>query len=868
MGIFASDGPSQRKPCMLVASGIDLQQVLSFLDWKQRAEALVLSKEVRQNLGPAASSTTEGDNAYYWRFLCERLGEEHNLHVPRSSSNETMPPLGVAPSWRSLFLELYAMRRRLDGTEQAGVSSDAAEQTEADEETHKKERFAIMVAARFRAAVGNQAEEEQQAVVLPLHQKVQIIRDKYGCNRKEAMEMIVQQRGWKGTSSPSSNEEEDEDGEENRGASTSASSKSEAPAAPSEEDDEEVDGFAVEDEQVDQENVGSDNLKASILAIREEAGSVLAVAPGVGLRDFAFDRVFSDKTQQFSTYDSCAQRLVMDFLNGYNTSIICYGQTGSGKTHTMFGPQRISSPEDNGIVPRACQEILGSMRHRRSRGMQIELGLSYVEVFGGEVSDLLKEGKVVGQGQDGRYASVRATDRVGHRYVLDGHTECKVESWEEVNALLESGDRSKRLAATAMNERSTRAHTLLVLTLKQTTASGYEVQSRLFLADLGGSERLSKSKADAGIKAPVAMVGGVEVGRVGWQEYYARRSRIQETLNINGGLFCLKNVIQVLHRRSQMIQDGVPPHQLPYVPYQDSKLTMLLKDALGGNSRTLVFCTARMDPGNAVESLQTLRFAEQCAQVQQQGGKDTAAAIQAALRQIANEIREVEAEIVRKERWETQLVRREDVDTVGGAFGQGAEYMRTEVKTTSVLVGAEKEREQLELLLQRQADLQGLGGFNEVDYRDMKAKDAQDGGKGVDFRAKDRFGKKMKAKDFEQEVVLADALRSLFRQAAVAAEIFGEREELRRKRLAPRELHPNYFRLALWLRSSWQEAMAAGAAENSFGKTMLDRCQEWSAAFKAAPAARDQELEKLVTQADLRSPIPENIMADIREIVG
>jgi len=472
--------------------------------------------------------------------------------------------------------------------------------------------------------------------------------------------------------------------------------------------------------------------------------------------------------------------------------------------------------------------------------------MSYVEVFGSEVSDLLREGRVVGQDRDGRYANVRATDRVGHRYVLDGHTDFSVESWEDVQRLLASGDQAKRMAATAMNERSTRAHTLLVLTLTQTTPSGLQVRSRLFLADLGGSEKVSKSKADTGTVAPVTVVGGVETGRVGWQEYYHHRQRLQETLAINIGLFALKKVIEALHQRQLMRDQGAPSHLLPYVPYQDSKLTMLLKDALGGASRTLVFCTASMDPQHATESLQTLRFGERCAQVQQRSDADKAASVQAALKQVEDEIKAVEAEIVRNERWETRLVKRRDVDTVAGAFGeQHGNVVREEVIPTSVLVGAEQEREDLERLLQRQLDLQGLGGLASKDYREMTAQEADDGGRGRDFRAKDTFKRVNKAKEFEQEAVLAGSLRHIFRKAKQAEEVFGETEVRRRQRQV---VHGNYYKLAELLRTKWENEVESGTEKRSFGKAMLDLTQEWQAAFKADAGRRDEVLGKFLEE--------------------
>jgi len=552
----------------------------------------------------------------------------------------------------------------------------------------------------------------------------------------------------------------------------------------------------------------------------------------------------------------------MEFLNGRSASIICYGQTASGKTHTMFGPSgsawsadKAARQELAGLVPRSCAEVLDTLQRWRAWGVDVHLGVSYVELFGAEVSDLLREGKVVGQGVEGRYDAVRSTDRVGHRYVLDGHTEWVVESLADIEELLRVGDEAKRRAATAMNERSTRAHTIFILSLAMQRPADDQGSvrarsSRFFFADLGGSEQLSKSKADEGIQAPVTVVGGEEMSRLSWREYYSHRQRIQETLNINKGLFSLKRVIEALQRRSRLAAEGAPQHQLPYVPYQDSKLTMLLQEALGGSSRTVVVATATTDPSHAVESLQTLRFAETCAQVQKRRD-DEAASVTAALGQVGEEIAALQAEIARKERWETRLVRREDVDTVGGAFGEEqTKVSRVEVVPTSVLVGAEEERERLEQLLQRQVDLQGLSSLRGLgkDYRGMRAAAAADGGRGVDFRERDRFSARTKARDFEDEAVLADAIRFFFRKAAGAQIAFGETEWSAKRRLGRDQIPAGYLEVAGALRGAWEDKTALGEESRPFGKAMLDRCQAWAAQLKAEPGSREEALRALLAE--------------------
>jgi len=718
------------------------------------------------------------------------------------------------------------------------------------------EEFKIGVAARLRPADAKDASEEE-GVVLPLHQKVQLVKKQLGCSSKEALSLIMrkQQRLKNGGQDPMPAE---------LGSifqpcqHPGYANKENVPTASGE--------VNRKTEWEDEATKDLADARCSILAVQEEKASLLALTKQSGLREYTFDRVFGERAAQADIFAGSARRLVMEFLNGTSASIICYGQTASGKTHTMFGPPQkglaTTSPELQGLVPRTCAEVLRTVEIWRQRGIEVHLSASYVELFGSEVSDLLRDGQVVGQGRHGRYAAVRATDRVGHRYVLDGHTEYHIESLEEVYELLQHGEVAKRRAATAMNERSTRAHTVFVLSLsvqrrrRQSCEGDLQLparRSRFYFADLGGSEQLAKSKVESA-KAPVTVVGGEEQSRISWQEFYLHRQRLQETMNINKGLFSLKRVIEVLHRRSRMAAEGVPSHALPYVPYQDSKLTMLLQEALGGSARTLIITTATMDPAHAEESLQTLRFAETCAQVQKRREADQAASITVALEKIEQDIKVLQAEIARKERWETRLLRRRDLDTVAGEFGEEAPTVeRTEVIPTTVLVGAEAERSRLEMLLQRQAELQGLCRVTDFgkDYRSMRdeaTKGASDGGRGVEFWLRD-FGARTKAKDFEDEAVLAGALRLLFRSAEHAEVIFGEKHA--RQRLHREELPKGYLDVAAALRDVFQRQVEQGQESRSFGKAMLDRCTSWRAAFKEDASSRDAELAKLVQECGL-----------------
>lgn len=168
--------------------------------------------------------------------------------------------------------------------------------------------------------------------------------------------------------------------------------------------------------------------KASILNVREgRGGGVLAVAPGCGLREFQFSHVLGADVKQGEVYAAAAAPLVADFLNGFNGTLLVYGQTGSGKTFTMFGPHAgggdtcITGPA-RGVVPRAFEEVLGALAARRANGVLAELAVSYVEVFGQEVFDLLRGGQRVGQSRV-----------AGQRYVLDGGCEAPVDSLQQAS---------------------------------------------------------------------------------------------------------------------------------------------------------------------------------------------------------------------------------------------------------------------------------------------------------------------------------------------------------------------------------------------------------------------------------------------------
>jgi kinesin family protein 5 len=387
----------------------------------------------------------------------------------------------------------------------------------------------------------------------------------------------------------------------------------------------------------------------------------------------------------------------------------------------MFGPSGVGAETGQhhslmGVIPRVCAHCFDSlgMRNGQSNGpskrIEASLFVSFIEVYGEQVNDLLNGGSPVGHSQ------VAAT-----RFVMDGAAEVPVTSAQDLLVVLETGEQHKRTASTRMNERSTRAHSLVVLKLvQQRVDNGLTIQSQFYLADLGGSEQIKKSlfPSTAASANPVAEphetasgaastsdndvaaasptsseVGGASnevVDRELMEQEQADRKR--EAVQINMGLLALKRVITALKEKRR------------HIPYQDSKLTMLLSSGLGGDSKTTVVVCASREPQHMAETLSTLRFGEECASVRTRVRKGVAV--------IASLVEEVDArmkvlgDLIRsKERWVNKKVVRVDTNFEAGTLE--ATLGGQEQVMTSVLEGAEKERKELEMLVIRRAELVG-----------------------------------------------------------------------------------------------------------------------------------------------------------------
>ena len=263
---------------------------------------------------------------------------------------------------------------------------------------------------------------------------------------------------------------------------------------------------------------------------------MVSTARGSG-QSFSFDQVFSVSSTQNEVYDGISD-LIQSSLDGYRVCIFSYGQTGSGKTHTMTG-----NFEDEGIIPRSVKHILGqSIDLRKMNGWQITLNVSIVELYNEEVRDLLSNTHVSSESQNKLKISF-SQGRVsisGIKYENIPINDLE-SGMEKLNKLLSQSAKSRTIASTGMNDRSSRSHVLFMLEISCTHQNGTVIQGGLKLVDLAGSERLDRTGT---INDAV---------------------RLKETVNINKSLSSLADVFSALSNKAS------------HVPYRNSKLTLLLQ---------------------------------------------------------------------------------------------------------------------------------------------------------------------------------------------------------------------------------------------------------------------------------------------------
>ncbi|KAJ3185366.1 hypothetical protein HDU85_001416 [Gaertneriomyces sp. JEL0708] len=274
---------------------------------------------------------------------------------------------------------------------------------------------------------------------------------------------------------------------------------------------------------------------------------------------FNFDRVFDWNATQDLVFSYSARATIEDVMRGYNGTIFAYGQTGSGKTHTMMG--QLEDEELKGLTPRIVESIFSTIFSSPPH-MEFTVKVSYMEIYMEKIRDLLNPSS----------DNLPLKEEKGKGVYVKGLLEVFVGSVDEVYEALRVGQKNRMVASTKMNAESSRSHSVFLLTITQKNLTdGTQKAGKLYLVDLAGSERLGKTGA---------------VGQT-----------LEEAKKINLSLSALGNVINAL-------TDNKSTH----IPYRDSKLTRILQESLGGNSRTTLIINASPSSFNEDETLSTLRF--------------------------------------------------------------------------------------------------------------------------------------------------------------------------------------------------------------------------------------------------------------------
>ncbi|KAK1922557.1 P-loop containing nucleoside triphosphate hydrolase protein [Papiliotrema laurentii] len=283
------------------------------------------------------------------------------------------------------------------------------------------------------------------------------------------------------------------------------------------------------------------------------------------VNNFTFDKVFQPKVNQAGVFEEISM-LAQSVLDGYNVCVFAYGQTGSGKSWTMEGGQ---TEETMGMIPRAIDMIFTVSKQLEDRGWKYQMEGQFLEVYNEVINDLL------GSGQFDTKKHEIKLDKDGKMSVTDVIS-VPLSNSRQVSTLLEKARSRRAVAATLMNERSSRSHSVFTLKVKGfNPLTDEKCEAMLNLVDLAGSERLDSSGAGA------------------------NKDRLKETININKSLSALADVIGAL---GQGQQGG-------HVPYRNSTLTRLLQTSLSGSSKTLMLCNVSPLAAHLGETLCSLRFA-------------------------------------------------------------------------------------------------------------------------------------------------------------------------------------------------------------------------------------------------------------------
>lgn len=301
-------------------------------------------------------------------------------------------------------------------------------------------------------------------------------------------------------------------------------------------------------------------------------------------KSFSFDYSYWSHTSpedpcfasQSRVYNDIGKEMLLHAFEGYNVCIFAYGQTGAGKSYTMMGKQEESQA---GIIPQLCEELFEKINDNCNEDMSYSVEVSYMEIYCERVRDLLNP-------KNKGNLRVREHPLLGP-YVED-LSKLAVTSYTDIADLMDAGNKARTVAATNMNETSSRSHAVFTIVFTQKkqdpeTNLSTEKVSKISLVDLAGSERADSTGA--------------------------KGTRLKEGANINKSLTTLGKVISALAEVSKKKK------KTDFIPYRDSVLTWLLRENLGGNSRTAMVAALSPADINYDETLSTLRYADRAKQI-------------------------------------------------------------------------------------------------------------------------------------------------------------------------------------------------------------------------------------------------------------
>nr|XP_029520419.1 kinesin-like protein KIF1B isoform X8 [Oncorhynchus nerka] len=307
-------------------------------------------------------------------------------------------------------------------------------------------------------------------------------------------------------------------------------------------------------------------------------------------KSFSFDHSYWSHTtpedptfaSQSLVYNDLGKEMLQHAFDGYNVCIFAYGQTGAGKSYTMMGRQEEGQ---EGIIPLLCEELFEKINDNNKDEISFSVEVSYMEIYCERVRDLLNP-------KNKGNLRVREHPLLGP-YVED-LSKLAVTSYNDINDLMDAGNKARTVAATNMNETSSRSHAVFTIVFTQRkydseTDLSTEKVSKISLVDLAGSERADSTGA--------------------------KGTRLKEGANINKSLTTLGKVISALAEVDYTTSKSKKKKKTDFIPYRDSVLTWLLRENLGGNSRTAMVAALSPADINYDETLSTLRYADRAKQI-------------------------------------------------------------------------------------------------------------------------------------------------------------------------------------------------------------------------------------------------------------